>query len=90
LRRPDRRGERYRQGPGRGRVAGAGGRAPGGATISGAEGLVGDEGRDRIRLGGIEDGRLVEVEERIGVVGRLVGRRGAGAGSGGGEAGKPM
>ncbi|MQA92327.1 MAG: hypothetical protein GEU90_19215 [Gemmatimonas sp.] len=48
--------------------------------LSGAASVIGVEFRDGVRIGGIEDGRLVEVEERNGVVGRLVGRWGAGGG----------
>src|SRR5690606_24534542 len=40
--------------------------------------LIEVEVRDGIRLGGIEGWRLVEVQERIGVIGRLGVRRGAG------------
>ena len=82
-------GSRWRAESSRGQVAGRAAPAPGGAPPSGAEGLIEVEVRDGVRIGGIEGGRLVEVEERIGVVGRLVGRRRAGGGErwwGGGKA----
>ena len=41
--------------------------AVGGAALSGVVGLIEVEVRDGLRLGGIEDGRLVEVEGRTGV-----------------------
>jgi len=53
------------------------GRAPGTALPSGAPGLIEIEVRDGIRLGGIEGGRLVEVEEGIGAGRRIASGRGA-------------
>jgi hypothetical protein len=56
---------------------------------SGAEGLIEVELRDRLRIGGIEGGRLVEIEEGIGVAGRTS-RGGERAGlRGGAEVGSP-
>jgi hypothetical protein len=52
-------------------------RPMGGAPLSGAEGLIEVEVGDRLRIGGVEGGRLVDVEERQGVVGRRLGWRGA-------------
>ena len=45
-------------GSGRMRVAGAGGPAPGGATLSGAEGLIEVEARDGVRLGSMPRARV--------------------------------
>jgi hypothetical protein len=54
----------------------SGGRRRGGRRA----GSYGRPVRDGSRVGGIEGGRLVEVEERIGVVGRLFGWWRAGGG----------
>jgi hypothetical protein len=65
-------------------------RPMGGAPLSGAEGLIEVEvGGDRLRIGGVEGGRLVEVEEEIGIIGRLFGGRERAGVSGGAEAGSP-
>jgi hypothetical protein len=53
---------------------------PGVAALSGGRGLIEAEVRHGLRIGGIEDGRPVEVEERIGVAGRLFGWWRAGGG----------
>ena len=53
-------------------------RVAGGASLSGAVGLIEVVVRNGVRLGGIEGGRLVEVEERIGVVRGIFRRRRAG------------
>ncbi len=53
---------------------------PGGDPLSGAVGLIEIEVRGGVRFGGIEGGRLVEIEERIGVIRRIFRRRRTGGG----------
>jgi hypothetical protein len=55
-----------------------------GAPLSGAVGLIEVEVRDGVRIGGIEGGRLVEIEEWIGVIRWIFRRRRTGGGAGGG------